>query len=149
MAHRRSTDAQKEYKEIKAKQQELLNLYQKYFPKVDHGLLQDIIFNTPSSKENDGNMYEIQLITKKGTDPEKMRSFFLSRTGRVPSFPFEDGTHYIVHIYATLDMLKEIQNMDETEHIMGDYTFGAYAFSQRHMHRGKDQRRRIRDKMTT
>ncbi len=138
-------DAEKEFKDIKMKQKELSELYTKYFPKVDQGLLHDLVENTPSSKENKGRLYELQIITKKGTDPEKIRSFFMERTGRVPA-PFDEGTHYRANEYATLDMIKGIQDLEETEHIMGDYTFGAYAFSQIHRHRGHDESARITER---
>jgi hypothetical protein len=142
MKQTRFANADKEYAEIKAVQKKLAKLYNKYFPKVDHGLLGDIISNTPSAKESGGRLYELQIITKEGTDPEKMRSFFIERSGKVPAH-FEDGTHYLAQEYATLDMIKEIQNLSETEHIMGDYTFGAYAVSQVHRHRGEDEASRI------
>lgn len=142
MAQAQFANADREYREIKAKQKELGKLQQKYFPKVDRGLLNDLIEHAPNSKENNGRLYEIQVIAKKGTDPEKVRSFFMEKTGKVPTM-HEDGTHYRLNEYATLGLIKEIQNMKETEHIMGDYTFGAYAFSQRHMHRGEDEGKRI------
>lgn len=142
MAQTRFANADNEYKEIKAKQEELNKMYADYFPKVDHGLLHDLIENTPNSKENEGRLYELQIIVKKGTDPEKIRSFFMERTGRVPA-SHEEGTHYRANEYATLDMIKELQNLEETEHVMGDYTFGSYAFSQIHRHRGHDESKRI------
>lgn len=131
-------NADREYKEIKGKDKELMELYHKYFPKVDSGLLYDLIKNMPSSKENGGRLYELQIITRRGTDPEKIRSFFVERSGRVPASR-EENTHYHILEYATLDMIKEIQNLEEVEHIMGDYTFGSYAFSQVHRHRTRDQ----------
>lgn len=77
MIQARFANADREYREIKAKQNELGKLQQKYFPKVDRGLLNDLIEHTANSKENAGRLYEIQVIAKKGTDPEKVRSFFM------------------------------------------------------------------------
>lgn len=142
MKNRRFANADREYREIKAKHKEVAKLYEKHFPKVDKGLLSDLVENTPNSKENGGRLYELQILTKKGTDPEKIRTFFIEKTGRVPA-PYEKGTHYLINEYATLDMIKDIQSMEETEHIMGDYTFGSYAVSQVHMHRGEDESKRI------
>lgn len=138
MANALVANADREHRELKAKHEELLKLYRKHFPKVDRGLLQDLIENTPSAVENGGRLYELQIITKKGTDPEKIRSFFVNRSGRVPASR-EGDTHYHILEYATLDLIKQIQNLDETEHIMGDYTFGSYAFSQVHRHRPRDE----------
>lgn len=144
MANVLVTNAEREHRELKAKHEELLKLYRKHFAKVDIGLLHDLIESTPSAAENGGRLYELQIITKKGTDPEKIRSFFIERSGRVPAS--REDTHYHILEYATLDLIKQIQNLDETEHIMGDYTFGSYAFSQVHRHRPRDESEGITEK---
>jgi hypothetical protein len=137
-------DAQKEYDELKAAYTSLQNLYKKHFPKVDPRLLQEIISHTLSSKDNKDRMYSLQIITKKGTDPQKARTYFLSRTGKVPG-SYESGSHYVINVFPTLDMIKDIQNYPEVEHITGDYTFGSSAVHSIHMHRGEDEQSRIRE----
>jgi hypothetical protein len=137
-----SSDASIEYQEIKAKYAELRQLYRKFFPKVDPRLIQEIISHSPSSKENDDRMFSIQVIAKKGTDPEKGRSYFLSRTGKMPGV-YENGTHYVINVFPTLDMIKDIQAYDEVEYITGEYTFGSSAVHSIHLHRGEDEQSRI------
>lgn len=135
-------DASKEYKEIKAKFTELQDLYKKHFPKVDPRLIQEIISHTSTSGENKVRMYSIQIIAKKGTDSEKARSYFISKTGKVPGV-YENGTHYVINVFPTLDMIKDIQAYPEVEHITGEYTFGSSAVHSIHMHRGEDEQRRV------
>lgn len=48
-------------------------------------LLTDVVKNTPSWNKNGGRLYELQIITKKDIDPEKIHSFFVERSGRVPA----------------------------------------------------------------
>lgn len=135
-------DASKEYEEIKAKYVELQSLFRKHFPKVDPRLLQEIVSHTSSSKENKDRMYSLQIIAKKGSDSEKARSYFISRTGKVPA-AYEGGTHYVINVFPTLDMIKDIQNYPEVERITGDYTFGSSSVQLTHLHRGTDEESRI------
>lgn len=135
-------DAQKEYDEIKGAYLTLQSLYKKHFPKVDPRLLQEIISHTSNSKENKDRMYSLQVIARKGTDSEKARSYFLSRTEKVPA-AFEGGRHYVINVFPTLDMIKDIQAYPEVEYITGDYTFGSSSVQVSHMHRGKDEQDRI------
>lgn len=136
------TDAHQEYDEIKAAYQNLQSLYRKHFPKVDPKLLQEIISHTSSSAENKDRMYSLQVIAKRGTDPEKARSYFISKTGKVPG-AYENGTHYVINVFPTMDMIKDIQNYSEVEYITGDYTFGSSAVQSIHLHRGTDEQSRI------
>ncbi len=135
-------DAQKEYDEIKGTYIALQSLYKKHFPKVDPRLLQEIISHTSNSKENKDRMYSLQVIAREGTDSERARSYFLSRTEKVPA-AFEGGRHYVINIFPTLDMIKDIQAYPEVEYITGDYTFGSSSVQATHMHRGKDEQGRI------
>ena len=136
------SDASKEYDEIKTKYIELQNMFKKHFPKVDPRLLLEIITHTKNSKDNKDRMYSLQVIAKKRTDSEKARSYFISRTGKVPA-AYEDGTHYVINVFPTLDMIKDIQNYPEVEHITGDYTFGSSSVQLTHLHRGTDEESRI------
>jgi predicted component of viral defense system (DUF524 family) len=135
-------DAQKEYDEIKGAYMQLRSLYRKHFPKVDPRLLQEIITHTSNSSENKDRMYSIQVIAKKGTDPEKARSYFLSKTEKVPA-TYEGGTHYVINVFPTLNMIKDIQSYSEVEEITGDYTFGSSSVQSTHTHRGIDEQERI------
>ncbi len=134
--------AQKEYEEIKSKYAELHSMYKKYFPKADPRLIQEIISHTSTSRENKDRMYSLQVLAKKGTDPEKARAYFISRTGKVPSV-YEHGTHYVINVFLTLDMIKDIQNYSEVENIKGEYTFGSSAVHSIHTHRSPDEESRI------
>jgi hypothetical protein len=66
----------------------------------------------------------------------------MKETGRVPT-EYEGGSHYVINVYPTLDMIKDLQGYDEVERIQGDYTFGSYAVHNIQMHRGEDEQSRI------
>lgn len=63
---------------------------------------------------------------------------------------YEGGRHYVINVYPTLDMLKDIQTYPEVEQITGDHTLGSYAMHSIRMHRGggrrvEDEQGRIRE----
>ena len=135
-------DAQKEYDEIKKLYSELQETYKKYFPKTDPRLIQEIISHTNNSKENKDRMYSLQVLAKKGTDPEKARAYFISRTGKVPS-AYESGSHYVINVFTTLDMIKDIEKYPEVEYITEEYTFGSSAVHSIYTHRSSGEESRI------
>jgi hypothetical protein len=139
-----ATSAQREFEEIKTQLAELQALYERYFPKVDPRLVQELVSNTDSSHDSKDRLYSLNVIVKEGTDPDRAREYFLSRTGQAPT-SLEGGRHYVVNVYLTLDLVKELQSLDAVEHIRGDYTFDSWAMHSAHMHRGEDEQSRIRE----
>jgi hypothetical protein len=131
-------NAQSEFDEIKAKQGELASLYRKHFPKVDPRLVDELVSHGENSRNGHDRLYALQVIAKDGTDSNKAREYFLSKTGRAPA-AYEGGRHYVLNLYLTLDMVKEFQSSEAIEHITGEYTFGSYSVSQTQMHRGTDE----------
>jgi hypothetical protein len=136
--------AQKEFDEINAKQAELASLYKKYFPKADPHLVEDLVVHGSSSGNGNDRLYSVQVMAADGTDSAKAREYFLSKTGKAPA-EYEEGRHYVLSLYLTLDMLKELQGNDVVEHITGDYTFGSYSVNPSHKHRGPDEESRVTD----
>lgn len=136
--------AQQEFDEMKRKLGELQALYKKHFPKVDPVLVEELVSNTDSSGDSKDRLYSLNVMAKEGTDPGRMRDYFLSRMGQAPT-SLDGGRHYIVNVYPTLDMVKELQSLDAVEYIRGDYTFGTHAMHSAHLHRGPDEHRRIRE----
>jgi hypothetical protein len=87
-----STSAQKEFDAIRAEYSRLHDLYKKYFPKVDPKLVEEIIFQTSSSRESKGLLYALRVIAKEGTNFESVREYFITKTGRVPT-SYETEAH--------------------------------------------------------
>lgn len=139
-----NSSAQKEFDEVKAKYGELVSLYKKHFPKVDPHLVEDLVVHGSSSGNGNDRRYAVQVMAAEGTDSAKARDYFLSKTCKAPA-EYEDGRHYLLNLYLTLDMLKELQGNDVVEHIIGDYTFGSYSVNLTQKHRGPDEQSRVTD----
>lgn len=121
-----STSAQKEFDEIRAEYTKLHGLYRKYFPKVDPKLVEEIISQTPSSAKSKGLLYALRVIATEGTNFDRVREYFIAKTGRVPT-SYETEVHQVILVYPTLDMIKEIQGYEEVEHISGECTYVSYS----------------------
>ena len=135
--------ASKEFDDIKTKYGELHGMYREYFPKVEPKLVEELVAHGSNSADSKGRLYALQVIGKEGSSLERIHRYLLEKTGRVPT-EYEGGTHYVINVYPTLDMIKDIQGFDEVEHIQGDYTFGSYAVHSIQDHRGEDEESRIR-----
>ncbi|MGD1835542.1 MAG: hypothetical protein ACPKQO_07455 [Nitrososphaeraceae archaeon] len=136
-------DAEKAYKDLKLKHHELQDSYKKYFPKVNSKLLEDLLLYSKDYNKND-HLYSIQVLAHAGTDPEKARRYFLEKTGQVPE-SYEKGTHYLVNMKITFELLADMQNYEEVKEINGDYVGPASSVSEIHRHRGEDEESRIVD----
>lgn len=117
---------------MKRKLGELQALYKKHFPKVDPVLVEELVSNTDSSGDSKDRLYSLNVMTKDGIDPGRLRGYFLSMMGQVQT-SLDGGRHYIVNVYLTLDMVKELQSLDAVEYIRGDYTFGTHAMHSAHL----------------
>ncbi len=134
-------DAQEAYEEIKARYLQLEAAIQKHFPKVDSKLVKELL--TYSSSGNDASyLFSLEVLAKEGTSPEKARDYFIQKTGKAPA-AYEKGTHFLVNVKLTLELLKDIQTYPEVEFITGGYVGVSSAVQQTHLHRGRDEQSRI------
>lgn len=137
------TEAQAAYEEIKSRYLQLEASIKKHFPKVDSGLIRDLLMHSASAGEGT-RLFSLEVLAKEGTDPEKARNYFISKTGKAPS-SYEHGTHYLVNVLLTFELLKDIQNYPEVEYMTGTYVGATSAVSQIHYHRGTSEQSRIVD----
>jgi hypothetical protein len=119
-----------ELQEIRAVFQGLRTLYQTYLPKVDPILIHDLLVREQEEGKKSTNasssppFYIVEISTRKGTDPEKMKNMIFGRTGLLPTI-HENGTHYIANMRLTLELLRAISDSEEgILRITGDYTGG-------------------------
>ena len=135
--------ASKEFGDLKKKYGELRGLYAKYFPKVEPKLVEELVSYGSDSDDSKDRLYALQVFSKEGSSLGRVKQYVADKTGRVPA-EYEGGTHYVVNVYPTLDMIKDIQGFEEVKHISGDYTFGSYSMHSIHEHRGEDEASGIR-----
>jgi hypothetical protein len=135
--------ASKEFGDLKEKYGQLRSTYEKYFPKVEPKLVEELVSYGSNSADSKDRLYALQIIGKEGSSLGRVRQYLSEKTGRVPT-EYEGGTHYVVNVYPTLDMIKDIRGFEEVERISGDYTFGSYSMHGIHEHRGEDEESRIR-----
>ena len=135
--------ASKEFGDLKKQYGELHGMYEKYFPKVEPKLVEELVSVGSDSADSKDRLYALQVIGKEGSSLGRVKQYLSDKTGRVPT-EYEGGTHYVVNVYPTLDMIKDIQGFEEVERISGDYTFGSYSMHGVHEHRGEDEASRVR-----
>jgi hypothetical protein len=123
-----------ELQEIRMVFQGLRTLYQTYLPKVDPILIHDLLVreqekgkkstSASSSSSSSPPFYIVEISTRKGTDPEKMKNMIFGKTGLLPTIR-ENGTRYIANMRLTLELLRAISDFEEgIVRITGDYTGG-------------------------
>lgn len=103
-------------------------MYQIHLPKVDFGLIHDLLIRELNKKSDDMStlppFYLVEIRTVKGTDQQIMKSMIFEKTGFLPSIT-ENGTHYIANMRLSLELLKEMcESQEGIEKITGDYTGG-------------------------
>jgi hypothetical protein len=69
--------------EIKDQFLELQKKYQKYLPKVDPELIDDLLLRLMENPRV-APMYMIEVFTKPGLDTEEVRSYIIVKTGMSP-----------------------------------------------------------------
>lgn len=137
------SEAQMAYEDIKSRYLQMQSSIKKHFPKVDSRLVRELLMH--SANASDGTrLFSLEVLAKEGTNPEKARDYFLSKTGKVPS-SYEHGTHYLVNVLLTFELLRDIQSYPEVEYITGSYVGVTSAVSQIHYHRGADEQSRMVD----
>jgi hypothetical protein len=77
--------------------------------------------------------YMVEVFTKPGTDSEAMRNMIIEKTGMVPAI-YDKGTHYVTNHRLTLEMLKEISDLEYIVEVTGEYTGGITARGASHEH---------------
>jgi hypothetical protein len=120
--------------EIKDQFLELQKRYQKYLPKVDPELIDDLLLR---QMENPGvtPIYMVEVFTKPYLNTEEVRSYIIDKTGMSPAI-YDSGTHYVTNQKVTLDVLKEISDSEDVIEVTGEYTggLGGYGGSHEHSH---------------
>lgn len=117
-----------ELQQIRRAFQGLQTLYQIHLPKVDSGLIHDLLIRELDKKSDDKStlppFYLVEIRTVKGTNQEMMKNMIFEKTGFIPSIT-DNGTHYIANMRLSLELLKEMCELqEEIEKITGDYTGG-------------------------
>ena len=117
-----------ELQQIRRAFQGLQTLYQIHLPKVDSGLIHDLLIRELNKKSDNTStlppFYLVEIRTVKGTNQEMMKNMIFEKTGFIPSIT-ENGTHYIANMRLSLELLKEMcESQEEIEKITGDYTGG-------------------------
>ena len=133
--------------EIKDQFLELQKKYQKYLPKVDPELIDDLLLRLIENPRV-APMYMIEVFTKPGLDTEEVRSYIIVKTGMSPAI-YDKGTHYVTNQELTLDMLKEISDSEDVIEVTGEYTGGLGGYGASHEHKPYDKRRMITATTTT
>ena len=100
-----------ELQQIRRAFQGLQTLYQMHLPRVDSGLIHDLLIRELSKKSDDTStlppFYIVEIRTAEGTDQEQMRSMIFEKTGFLPSIT-ENGTYYVANMRLSLELLKEL-----------------------------------------
>jgi hypothetical protein len=116
-----------ELQQIRRVFQGLQTLYQTHLPKVDSGLIHDLLIRELNKKSDDSSTlspFYIEIRTREGTDQEIMKSMIFEKTGFLPSIT-ENGTHYVANMRLSLELLKEMcESQESILRITGDYIGG-------------------------
>jgi hypothetical protein len=56
---------------------------------------------------------------------------------------YEKGTHFLVNVKLTFELLKDIQSYPEVEFMTGGYIGTTSTVQQTHLHRGRDEQSRM------
>jgi hypothetical protein len=137
--------------EIKDQFLELQKRYQKYLPKVDPELIDDLLLRQMENPRVTP-FYMVEVFTKPGLNTEEVRNYIISKTGMSPAI-YDNGTHYVTNQQLTLDILKEISDSEDVIEVTGEYTggLGSYGASHErsHEHSPYNKRRMITTTTTT
>ncbi len=137
--------------EIKDHFLELQKRYQKYLPKVDPELIENLLLHQMENPRVTP-FYMVEVFTKPGLNTEEVRNYIISKTGMSPAI-YDNGTHYVTNQQLTLDILKEISDSEDVIEVTGEYTggLGSYGASHErsHEHSPYNKRRMITTTATT
>lgn len=109
---------------------ELQKRYQKYLPKVDPELIDDLLLRQMENPRVTP-FYMVEVFTKPGLNTEEVRNYIISKTGMSPAI-YDNGTHYVTNQQLTLDILKEISDSEDVIEVTGEYTGGLGSYGASH-----------------
>jgi hypothetical protein len=117
-----------ELQQIRRTFQGLQTLYQTHLPKVDSGLIHDLLISELNKKSEETStlppFYIVEIRMTEGADQEQMKNMIFGKTGFLPSIT-ENGTHYVANMRLSLELLKEIcESQEGIVRITRDYTGG-------------------------
>ena len=117
-----------ELRQIRSVFQGLQTLYQTHLPKVDSGLIHDLLIRELNIKSDRTStlppFYIVEITTVEGTDQEMMKSMIFEKTGFLPSIT-DNGTHYVANMRLSLELRKEMcESQGGIVKITGDFTGG-------------------------
>lgn len=135
--------AQEAYNEIKNKVNELYNSYNKFFPKVNSKLIEELFSKNKNPLEQD-HLYTIEIIAKEGEILENVRNYIIKNTGQIP-WGYENNSHVTANLKINISLLQNLQNFNEVKEIYGSYVGSTSSYSGIHRHRGEDQQKRVVD----
>ncbi len=118
--------------EIRNQFEQLQKGYKQYLPKVDPGLVHDLLLRQMENPDV-VPMYMLEVFTKPGLNTEEVRSYIIGKTGMSPAI-YDNGTHYVTNQKLTLDILKEISDSDDVIEVTGEYTGGLGSWGASHEH---------------
>ena len=118
--------------EIRNQFEQLQKRYKLYLPKVDPGLVHDLLLRQMENLDV-VPMYMLEVFTKPGLNTEEVRSYIIGKTGMSPAI-YDNGTHYVTNQKLTLDILKEISDSDDVIEVTGEYTGGLGSWGASHEH---------------
>jgi len=116
--------------EIKDQFLELQKRYQKYLPKVDPELIDDLLLRQMENPKVTP-FYMVEVFTKPGLNTEEVRNYIISKTGMSPAI-YDNGTHYVTNQQLTLEILKEISDSEDVIEVTGEYTGGLGSYGASH-----------------
>ena len=115
--------------EIRSQFGELQKRYHEQLPKVDPGLIHDLLLRKMENPTIDP-IFMVEVFTKPGLNTEDVRSYIMEKTGMSPAI-YDNGTHYVTNQKLSLENLKEISDSDDVLEVSGVYTgsIGGYGAS--------------------
>jgi hypothetical protein len=127
--------------EIKNQFLALQKKYQKYLPKVDPELIDDLLLRLMENPREQP-LYLIEVFTQPGVDVQRMRELHIAKTGVAPAI-YDIDAYYAAHHRLTLEMLNEISQIEGIIEITGEYTDGIGNYAASYEYRLHDKKRVI------
>jgi hypothetical protein len=95
----------------------LQSLFQRYLPNVDPDLIYDLLTRFLENPDITPT-YTLEIYTKKEIDSAKTVEFIYKITGAIATV-YDNGTHYVTNQNLSLDMLKNISDLEGVIEITG------------------------------
>jgi len=128
----KKTVTDKELREIRIVYRGLHTLFETCLPKADPLLIRDLLVREQQNPRI-APFYMVEIFTKPGTDSKVMRDMIIEKTQMVPAI-YDQGTHYATNHRLTLEMLKEISDLEYVVEVTGEYTGGITGRGASHEH---------------